>query len=104
MRVHWTPEAKAQLAGIRNYIAKESPLIANQVIQRIASRCSQLVEVPHSGHKVRDFNRDDIRELFSRPYRIIYRTKPDQIDILSIMHYRRLLPREWHELGTPQKK
>lgn len=104
MRVHWTPEAKVQLVGIHSYIAQESPLIAKQVVQRIASRCGQLAELPHSGHKVRDFNREDIRELFSRPYRIIYRIKPEQIDTLTVMHYRRLLPRDWHELGTPQEK
>lgn len=104
MRVHWTPEAKAQLAGIHSYIAQESPLVARQVVQRVATRCGQLAELPRSGHKVRDSNRDDIRELFSRPYRIIYRIKPDQIDILTVMHYRRLLPRDLHELEMPQKK
>lgn len=104
MKVHWTPEARVQLAGIHSYIAQESPLIAKQVIQRIASRCGQLAELPYSGHKLRDFNRDDIRELLSRPYRIIYRIQSDQIDILSVMHYRRLLPRDWHELEIPQKK
>ncbi len=34
MRIHWTPEAKAQLAGIHSYIAQESPWVAKQVIQR----------------------------------------------------------------------
>lgn len=104
MRIHWTPEAKAQLAGIHSYIAQESPLVAKQVIQRIASRCEQIADLPRSGHKIRDFNRDDIHEIFSRPYRIIYRIKSEQIDILTVMHYRRLLPRDWRELGTPQEK
>ena len=60
MRIHWTSEAKAQLAGIHSYIAQESPLVAKQVIQRIASRCEQIADLPRSGHKIRDFNRDDI--------------------------------------------
>lgn len=46
MRIHWTPEAKAQLAGIHSYIAQESPLVAKQVIQRIASRCEQIANLP----------------------------------------------------------
>ena len=50
MRVHWTPETKAQLAGIRSYIAQESPSVAKQVIQRIASRCGQIVNLPRSDH------------------------------------------------------
>ncbi|MGB9430262.1 MAG: type II toxin-antitoxin system RelE/ParE family toxin [Gammaproteobacteria bacterium] len=104
MRVHWTPEARAQLVGIHDYIAQESSSVAKRVTQRIASRCEQIAALPRSGHKARDFNRDDIRELFSRPYRIIYRIKPEQIDILTVMHYRRLLPRDWRKLRTSQEK
>lgn len=79
MRVHWTPEANAQLIGIRNYIAQESPLVAKQVIRRIASHCGQLAKLPRSGHKVHDFNRDDIRELFfaALPHYLPYQTRPN---------------------------
>lgn len=96
MKVRWTPEAKAQLKEIEAYIAQDSPRVAQQTITRLIQRCGQLIELPHSGRKVPEFNRDDLRELLERPYRIVYRIRHDQgqIDIVTLWHYRRLLPRE----------
>jgi plasmid stabilization system protein ParE len=33
-----------------------------------------------------------------RPYRIIYRILPDRIDVISVMHYRQLLPEDLAKL------
>ncbi|MCK7494445.1 MAG: hypothetical protein MZW92_27135 [Comamonadaceae bacterium] len=41
-----------------------------------------------------EYRREDIRELLEQPYRIIYRFTPDMVTILSVMHYRQLLPRK----------
>jgi toxin ParE1/3/4 len=105
MRIRWTPEARAQLKAIHEHIAQESPKIAQQVIGRLLSRCGQLADLPLSGRKVLDYNRDDLRELSARPYRLIYRILNEQIDIISVMHVRRLLPRDWRRLGksTPDE-
>lgn len=96
MKVHWTPEAKIQLKQIEAYIALDSPVMARRTITRLARRCGQLGAMPHSGRKVPEFNREDLRELLERPYRIVYRVKSDQnqIDIVTLWHYRRLLPQE----------
>ena len=37
----------------------------------------------------------DIRELIEKPYRIIYRIKADQIDVLAVIHGARLMPEEF---------
>ncbi len=66
MRVHWTPEARAQLKAIHERIARESSKVAQQVVARLVSRCGQLAELAHSGRKVPDYNRDDLRELSAR--------------------------------------
>ena len=42
----------------------------------------------------RNIAHDDLRELLERPYRIIYRITPERIEILTVMHYRQLLPRQ----------
>jgi plasmid stabilization system protein ParE len=39
-----------------------------------------------SGHVVSEYESKDIREVIEKPYRIIYRIKSDQIDILAIAH------------------
>jgi len=35
VRVHWTPEAQAQLKAIHERIAQESPMVARQVVDSL---------------------------------------------------------------------
>lgn len=92
MRVHWTDEAKAQPRAIEAHIARESPGVARRTVARLAKRCRQIADLPHTGRMVPGFGRSDLRELLERPYRIIYRIKSGQIDIVTLRHYRQLLP------------
>lgn len=39
-----------------------------------------------------------MRELLERPYRLIFRVLPDYIEILTLLHYRQLLPSDLEEL------
>ncbi len=39
-----------------------------------------------SGRVVPEFNMKQIREVFEGPYRIIYYIKPDQIDVIAVIH------------------
>jgi hypothetical protein len=50
---------------------------------RITRRSEQIGDEPFSGRKVPEYQADDIRELIEKPYRIIYRIKPDQIGCLA---------------------
>ena len=34
----------------------------------------------------------DVRELLERPYRLLYRVTPTQVEILTALHYRQLMP------------
>lgn len=45
-----------------------------------------------SGRSVPEYEADDIREIIENPYRIIYRIKSDQIDVLAVIHCAQLLP------------
>jgi toxin ParE1/3/4 len=33
-----------------------------------------------------------VREILERPYRILYCIKQDRVDVITVMHYRQLLP------------
>lgn len=92
MRVHWTDRAKTRLKLIHDHIAKDAPFIASQVVERLLHRSIQIGDLPYSGRAVPEYQRDDIRELLEQPYRIIYRILPDRVDIITVMHYRQLLP------------
>jgi len=47
-----------------------------------------------SGRSVPEYETDDIRETIENPYRIIYRIKPDQVDVLAVIHCAQLLPKD----------
>jgi toxin ParE1/3/4 len=49
---------------------------------------------PFPGRMVPKYQADDIRELIEKLYRIIYRVKKDQIDVLAVIHGERLPPDE----------
>lgn len=95
MRVHWTQNAITHLVSIYEYIASNSPTYAKRMVDKITRRSEQIAAQPLSGRKVPEYDAEDIRELIERPYRIIYRIRQDQIDVVAVIHGARLLPDEF---------
>jgi plasmid stabilization system protein ParE len=86
MNVHWTDTAEAHLDAIHAYIAQNSREYARRTVDRLTRRSEQIGRFPLSGRKVPEFEKEQIREVFEGPYRIIYHIKPDQVDILAVIH------------------
>lgn len=91
MRVHWTDNALKHLLDIYEYISQNSPFYAERMVDRLTKRSEQIASFPMSGRNVPEYPAKDIRELIEKPYRIIYRIKPDQIDVLAVVHGAQLL-------------
>lgn len=98
MKVYWTPEARERLRDIEAYIAQDAPKVARQVVERLLERSMQLNVAPESGRRVPEYPEADLRELLVRPYRVIYRIVEDQVEVLSVMHFRQRLPRRVGQL------
>ena len=98
MRVHWTDRAKRRLTLIHDYIAKDAPLVAPHVIERLVRRSMHIGKVPYAGREVPEYQREDVREVLERPYRILYHITPARIDVITVMHYRQLLPDDLTQL------
>lgn len=92
MRVYWTPDAKVRLREIEAYIAKDAPQAARNTATRLIRRSLELEQPPLLGKRLHHYPDADIRELLERPYRLIYRVKADRIEIVTVMHYRQLMP------------
>ncbi len=92
--VYWTPEALHRLKEIESYVTRQSPRVARDVVARILSRTRQLGDAPRSGRQIPEYQDRHLRELLARPYRIIYSDLPDRVVIISVMHYRQLLPKD----------
>ncbi len=98
MRVHWTNRAKSRLRLIHDYIAREAPMVADMVVEKLLRRSILIGQAPLAGRQVPEYQRDDLREVLERPYRVIYRIRTDRIDVVSVMHYRQLLPTDPNHL------
>ena len=86
MKVHWTKTAEDHLDAIHSYIGRDSPEFAKRTVDRLTSRSRQISTFPFSGRLVPEFDADSIREIMEGPFRIIYRIKSDQIDVLAVIH------------------
>jgi len=95
MRVCWTENAIDHLTNIYEYITFNSPTYGRRMIDKITRRTEQISEHALSGRKVPEYNAEDIREVIEKPYRIIYRIKPGQIDIIAVIHGARLMPEKF---------
>lgn len=86
MKVHWTETAEGHLDAIYTYIAQDSPQYAMVTVDRLTRRSQQIADFPLSGRKVPEYEMEQIREVIEGAYRIIYHIKPDQIDVLAVIH------------------
>ena len=73
-------------------MVEHAPDAAQAMIEQLTKRVTQIARAEYSGRKISDYEDEHIRQLLERPYRIIYHITEERIEILSVMHYRQLLP------------
>ena len=98
MKVVWTRLAKYRLQQILEYIAEDQPVNAERWVKKLIDRGDSLQELPERGRTVPEYDDPDIREVMEGAYRIIYRLRPERVDILTVRHSSQLLPAEIHML------
>jgi addiction module RelE/StbE family toxin len=86
LKVIWTPTAEDDLNSIFAFISHYSNTYAAQIIDSILQRAEQISAFPQSGRMVAEFNFAQVREVIEGSYRIIYHIKPDQIDVVAVIH------------------
>ena len=86
MRVEWTDPALDDLDGIRNYISNDSPITRNASSNGLLLPLKSWRRFPKIGRTVPEAEgRGDVRELIVQGYRIIYRTKPDRVQVVQVI-------------------
>ncbi len=91
MIVHWTAGAVQQLRAIHDYLAQASPPYALRMVDRLTRRSEQIGTFPLSGRAVPEYEAPQVREVIEDAYRIIYHIRPDQIDVIAVIHGSRSL-------------
>lgn len=79
------PLALADLRGIRRYIAESSPHYAREFLADLTAKISWIAEVDFTGSP-RDHISAGLRALPYRQRCIYYRSYPEKIVILRVMH------------------
>jgi toxin ParE1/3/4 len=90
-QVTWTPDARDDLAAIHKDIAQDSPSAAAAFVLRLVGSVARLSGFPESGRVVPEFGVKSLRELIVGSYRVVYRLRGEDIEIIRIRHGARLL-------------
>jgi addiction module RelE/StbE family toxin len=87
----FSPEALADLEDICAYIARDNPKAAEAWVDRLVDRAEQASLQPRGGRVVPEVGDPEIREVFLRSYRIIYRIEQGRIVVLTVLEGHRRL-------------
>jgi plasmid stabilization system protein ParE len=90
--VTWSPRSVADLDEIRAFIDVDSPAWADLTVRRLVAAIERLRAFPDSGRLVPERQRPDLREVVSGKYRIVYRRKPDLVEIVTVFRGSREFP------------
>ena len=91
--IQWSDRAKDDLAAIGDYIAADNPAAAMRWIKRFVADVERAAEMSLAGRVVPEYAyRHDVREVFRRTYRIVYRVRANAIEVLTIFEGHRLFP------------
>jgi toxin ParE1/3/4 len=92
VNVEWSAAALQQLAAIRAYVSRDSPAAAQKLVGRIVARTEQLADFPLLGATLAGRHGEELREVLSRPCRIIYRVLADRVEVVAVVHGAREIP------------
>ncbi len=85
MKIIWSPSAVDQVRDIASYIALDKPSVAVEWAEKIFNSVEILYDYPESGRVVSELNRKEIRELVQGSYRVIYKIKSKEKEILVLV-------------------
>lgn len=91
LTVVWSQTALDDIEAITAYIFKDSPFYAKAVTEKLLSVAEGIAAFPQIGRVVPELNQAHIRERFVYSYRLIYEIRLTQIEVLTVVHGRRLL-------------
>jgi addiction module RelE/StbE family toxin len=90
-QVRWTLQALDDLEAICLFIARDAPQVAAVFADRAFRATDRLVQYPLMGRIVPELEIESVREVILGSYRIIYRIREGEIQVVTVHHGARLL-------------
>jgi addiction module RelE/StbE family toxin len=89
--INITANAKKDLREIISYIARDNPITAVKILEKIESKMNTLDHFPYRGGYVPELLKRNIKDwqLLESPWRIIYKIDKDVVNVLLIIDSRR---------------
>lgn len=91
MRIGWSERARRDLRGIYAYIATDNPAAARRWVALLQARARGTTSAPLAGRVVPEVDEPDVREVFFRTYRIVYRVMEGEVHVLTVFEESRPL-------------
>ena len=92
LTIEWSERAVADLRAVDEYIAADNPAAAARRVGRLIAKAEAAARLPMAGRVAPEKGRTDIREVFLRNYRIVYRVREGSILVLTVFEGHRLFP------------
>ncbi|WP_017324468.1 type II toxin-antitoxin system RelE/ParE family toxin [Synechococcus sp. PCC 7336] len=88
MRIDWSAVAVEDLLDIRDYLARDSPLYAQQFVEQVMVAVEGLVDLPLMGRQVPEADDIEVRELIFQGYRMMYLVErsAERVAIVTVVH------------------
>jgi toxin ParE1/3/4 len=87
----WSKQSLGDVDAIAAYIKRDSHFYAKAVVDKFISTAESIALFPQVGRVVPELNDDLIRERFVYSYRLIYQINDNHIEILAVIHGKRIL-------------
>jgi toxin ParE1/3/4 len=91
MQVKWLRRALRNLEQAHDYILRDNPEAAQEVIFKIQTAANQLENYPFMGRTGRIAGTREI-VIANTPYIVIYRVKEEAVEILRVLHTSKRYP------------
>ena len=98
-RVAWAHSARDALDQAAQYIAEDSPLAAQRLVERALAAAESLEALAIRGRVVPELDTPAVRELLVERFRLIFEVGEEAVTILAFVHGARDFER-WRE-GEP---
>jgi toxin ParE1/3/4 len=85
-QVRWTPQAADDLEAICLFIARDAARLATIFADRVIHATDRLASHPRLGRVVPELGIENIREIIVGSYRVIYRVRDDEAQVLTVHH------------------
>ena len=95
----WTEAATWDLSEAAEFIARDSPFYAAALVREARAAARSLKRFSERGRIVPEARSPDVREIYVKSYRLIYRITAEGVVIVAFVHSARDLQRIWENRG-----